>query len=63
MGKRLEMYREGDDEAQMMDEGFVEMLEYGMPPASGWGHSERLFWYLEDVSAKEGVLFAPIRRK
>lgn len=53
----------GDEEAQMMDEGFVEMLEYGMPPASGWGHSERLFWYLEDVSAKEGVLFAPIRRK
>ena len=54
---------EGDEEAQMMDEGFVEMLEYGMPPASGWGHSERLFWYLEDVSAKEGVLFVPLKRK
>lgn len=53
----------GDEEAQMMDESFVEMLEYGMPPASGWGHSERLFWYLEDVSAKEGVLFAPLKRK
>ncbi|MFC2265991.1 MAG: hypothetical protein ACFNM7_12365, partial [Prevotella conceptionensis] len=32
----------GDDEAQMLDMDFVEMLEYGMPPACGWGNSERL---------------------
>ena len=54
---------EGDEEAQMMDEDFVEMLEYGMPPTCGWGHSERLFWFLEDVSAREGTLFPPLRRK
>ncbi len=54
---------EGDEEAQMMDEDFVEMLEYGMPPTCGWGHSERLFWFLEDVSAREGTLFPPLRRE
>ena len=26
----------GDEEAQMLDIDFVEMLEYGMPPATGW---------------------------
>lgn len=48
---------QGDDEAQMMDIDYVEMLEYGMPPTSGYAHSERLFWFLEDVSAREGTLF------
>jgi len=51
----------GDEEAQMLDADFVEMLEYGMPPTSGWGHSERLFWFLEDISGREGVLFPPLR--
>lgn len=53
----------GDEEAQMMDEDFVEMLEYGMPPTSGFGMSERVFWFLEDVSGREGVLFPPLRKK
>lgn len=52
----------GDDEAQMMDVDFVEMLEYGMPPTCGWGNSERNFWLLEGVSAREGVPFPPMRR-
>ncbi|KKU25584.1 MAG: lysyl-tRNA synthetase [Microgenomates group bacterium GW2011_GWA2_46_16] len=51
----------GDEEAQMLDADFVEMLEYGMPPTSGWGHSERLFWFMEDISGREGVLFPPLR--
>lgn len=33
----------GDDEAMMLDIDFVEMLEYGMPPACGLGYSERVF--------------------
>jgi lysyl-tRNA synthetase, class II len=53
----------GDDEAMMLDIDFVEMLEYGMPPACGYGHSERLFWMLEGVTAREGVIFPPMRRE
>ena len=53
----------GDEEAQMMDLDFVEMLSYGMPPTSGFGMSERLFWFMEDVSAREGTLFPPLRVK
>lgn len=51
----------GDDEAMMLDIDFVEMLEYGMPPACGYGHSERLFWMLEGVTAREGVPFPQLR--
>ncbi|MBP7786019.1 lysine--tRNA ligase [Patescibacteria group bacterium] len=51
----------GDAEAQFMDVDFVEMLEYGMPPTCGYGHSERVFWFLEDVTAREGVPFTQLR--
>ncbi len=53
----------GDDEAQMLDIDFVEALEYAMPPACGFGYSERLFWYLEGVTAREGVVFPQLRRE
>jgi len=51
----------GDDEAQMLDIDFVEMLEYGMPPACGWSYSERFFWMFEGVTAREGVPFPQLR--
>jgi len=51
----------GDDEAQMMDIDYVEALEYAMPPACGLGFSERIFWSLEGVSAREGVPFPALR--
>lgn len=54
---------QGDDEAMMLDIDFVEMLEYGMPPTCGYGHSERLFWLLEGVTAREGVPFPQLRRE
>ncbi len=54
---------DGDDEAQMMDIDYVEMLEYGMPPTSGYGHSERIFWFLEDVTSKQGTLFPPVKHR
>jgi lysyl-tRNA synthetase class 2 len=52
----------GDEEAMMLDIDFVEMLEYGMPPACGWGYSERVFWVFEGVTAREGVVFPQLRR-
>lgn len=53
----------GDDEAMMLDIDFVEMLEYGMPPACGWGYSERVFWVFEGVTAREGVPFPQLRHE
>ena len=57
------MRDQGDSEAQMLDMDFVEMLEYGMPPACGWGNSERNFWLLEGVSGREVVPFPIIKRR
>lgn len=57
-----EKLREGGDaEAQMLDIDFVEMLEYGMPPACGFGLSERVFWFFENVTAKEGTPFPQLK--
>src|SRR4029077_824679 len=41
--EQMKMKAAGDKEAQMLDQDFVEALEYGMPPAVGFGVSERLF--------------------
>lgn len=57
------MRNAGDDEAMMLDIDYVEALEYAMPPACGFGYSERLFWYLEGVTAREGVVFPQLRRE
>jgi len=51
----------GDEEAMMLDIDYIEMLEYGMPPACGWGYSERVFWIFEGVPAREGVPFPQLR--
>ncbi len=59
--EQQELRDSGDDEAQMLDIDFVEMLEYGMPPTSGYGQSERIFWFFEDVSGREGTFFPQMR--
>lgn len=51
----------GDAEAQMMDLDFVEALEYGMPPAAGFGFSERLFSVLIGRPVRETVFFPLMR--
>lgn len=55
------MREAGDKEAMMLDIDYVEMLEYGMPPACGWGFSERVFWIFEGVTAREGVPFPQLK--
>jgi len=59
--EQQQMRDAGDDEAMMLDIDFVEMLEYGMPPACGLGFSERVFWIFEGVTAREGVPFPQLR--
>lgn len=52
---------EGDDEAQMKDDEYVEAMEYGMPPAFGFGTSERMFAILCGVSVREAQIFPLMR--
>lgn len=59
--EQRKMRDSGDEEAMMLDIDYIEMLEYGMPPACGWGNSERVFWIFEGVSAREGVPFPQLR--
>lgn len=51
----------GDDEAQRLDEDYIRDMEYGMPPAFGFGVSERLFAFLENKPAHEAQLFPLLR--
>ena len=53
----------GDEEAQRLDEDYIQAMEYGMPPMFGFGVSERLFAFLENKSAHETQLFPLLRPK
>ncbi len=55
--------QKGDKEVMMADFDFVEMLEYGMPPACGFGAGERLFAFLVDKPIREITLFPLMRPK
>lgn len=61
--EQSKLREKGDDEAQMLDESYVEAMEYGMPPAAGFGLSERLFAILADKSIREIVVFPPMKDK
>jgi len=54
---------QGDDEAQRLDLDYVRALEYGMPPAFGFGVSERLFAFLEDKPTHLAQIFPLLRPK
>lgn len=53
----------GDEEAQRLDREFVRAMEYGMPPAFGFGVSDRLFAFLENKPIHETQLFPLLRPK
>ena len=53
----------GDTDAMMLDDEFVEMLEYGMPPTCGFGFGERLFSILADKPLRETQLFPLMKPK
>ena len=54
---QMKLREKGDTEAQMLDEDYLEAMEYGMPPCVGFGASERLFSVLKNISVREGVVF------
>lgn len=61
--EQMKLRAEGDKEGMMLDEDFLQALEYGMPPACGFGMSERLFAILMNRSVRETVIFPPMKMK
>jgi lysyl-tRNA synthetase class 2 len=61
--EQMKLREAGDAEGMMLDEDFLTALEYGMPPAFGFGMSERFFAILMNRSIRETVIFPPVKSK
>ncbi len=63
--EEMQRGKKGADEYQVLDEDYIEALEYGMPPTAGWGMGIDRFCALitNQHSIKETILFPAMRPK
>ena len=63
--KQAELKAQGDEEAMPMDYDYIEAMEYGMPPISGWGMGiDRLMQLITNSeNIKDCILFPLMRPK
>ena len=58
--EQVKLSKKGDEEAMLIDEGFLNALEHGMPPTSGIGVGmDRLTMLLTNKKSIQDVLFFP----
>ncbi len=54
---------QGDDEAQPLDEGFLNAMEYGLPPTGGWGMGiDRMVMFLTNHYSIKEILTFPFMK-
>jgi len=58
--QQLELGKRGDSEAMLLDENFLQAIEYGMPPTAGLGIGiDRLTMIMTNANSIQDVLFFP----
>lgn len=61
--KQTQAREDGDEEAMMKDDEYVEAMEYGMPPISGWGMGiDRVVALLTQQANLRDVVMFPLLR-